>query len=636
MTRARYRVVVAVEAVVDVDGSRETFLFGYEDWMTGPADTPPNTPVRGLLGSAGRYSRNLFQGGGVTGRIVSDFGYARIRNPRPAELSGEGELDDWMGYSISGCSYEVRRGLVGAAYPDEYQVVFVAKGMNMPAGDDITLRLRDEGLLLDQPIVTEGFAGTGGLEGTGSVPKRKQFVSESPGYIEPILVDADKQIYFVQSTSTQGLHDSYLTSSLETRLFDVFVGGLRQTRGSNYASQAALLATAPASGEVRYWFGPDSTVVIGWKDGPVFFRLGTAADGDVRVFAVGGPNDADHTRRGTPLGSFRGSHLALRAGVPLSRIDTAADDLAVEAQLVDDDRTYADVLSDSALGRQGWFGFDRTGMFRSGYLLDPADDDYYYGVDPAVLGAVRPPQPTTSAYTFTDDLILRGTLRRLPVPGMEQPAWSFAVNSGECWPCTVDPTASRTLRDYLTREVWTAISGVDEDTRTADPGAVHMSIETRGRYLPNTFSQRLMLERLCVLYAGRHHVWEWAVLMDDEMPEELLELDLHDVVTLQVSRLGLAAGIKLRLVSITIDMESPRHRIVFQGWGGTKGSLSSGSGGTPDPETASDPVAIQAETADALFTETGLYLLIETTTNFIRSELDAPILTEAGELLAVE
>lgn len=581
MTRSRYRIVVEVEAVVDLGGTRETFLFGYEDWCTAPTDTPANTPVRGLLASAGRFSRNLFQGGGVTGRIVADYGYARLRNPRPAELAGAGELDDWFGYSVSGCSYVVRRGLVGAAYPAGYTVLFTAQGLNMPAGDDITLRLQDGGALLDQPIVAEGFAGTGGLEGTGSVGGRKQFVSETPGFFPPVLVDADKGIYYVQSTSTQGLHDSYLTSSSLVKLFDVYVDGVEQTRAANYTGSAELLSTAPAAGEVRYWFGPDSTQVTGWKDGPVYFRLGTLATGEVRVFAVGGPTDADHIRRGTPLGSFRASHLALRAGVPLTRIDTSADGLTVEAQLVDDgERTYADVLSDAALARQGWFGFDRLGNFVSGYLLDPADDDIYYGVDPAVFGGgARPPVPTTSLWTFTSAQVLARSVRRMPVQGLEAPVSSFSVDSGDCWPCTVSPDAHRTLRDYLTREVWTAISGTAAATKVADPGAGHMSVTTRGRYLPNTFSQRLMLERLAVLYAGRRFMYQWTVLIDDELPADVIELELHDVVTLEFDHLGLSAGVKVRIVSIEIDLTAPQHKIVFTGWGGTKGQLTPPTGG---------------------------------------------------------
>lgn len=632
MTRAKYRIVVETEPIVSLDGSRQTHLFGYEDWTTAPTDTPPNQRVRGLLKSAGRFSRSLFQDNGVTGRIVADYGVAVLKNPRPRELAGAGELDAWLGYSMSGCTYTVRRGLVGAAYPSGYTTLFVAQGLNMPAGDDITIRLRDESQLLDQPIVTEGFAGTGGVEGSGAVPRRKQWVSQDPGFIEPIPINAALGIYFVQSTSTGGLHDS--TTGSTFNVFDVFVNGLKLPRAANYASEAALLASAPAAGTVAYWFGPTSTYLPTWKNGPVLLRLGTPANGDVRVYAYGAPTDADHARLGVAVGSFFASHLALRAGVPLSRIDTS-NDLSVDSQFVGDDRTYADTLSDAALALQGWFGFDRLGIFRSGYLLDPNDDGYFYGIDPTLFGAPPPLQPTTSLYTFTSLNTLKGSVRREPVSGFDSPLWSFSVRAGDTWPSQVDETADPTIREYLTREVWAAFSGVAAETKVADPGASHLSLEMRGQFFASTFGMRICLERLCVLYAGRRHFWGWSVLIDDELRSIVLELDLHKVVTLQFAHLGLSAGIKVRIVAMTIDLSSPQHTITFIGWGGTKGQLTPDGGGTPVPDQT-DPVAIQAETGDALLAETGLYLLIETSVNFLRTELDAPILTETRELASVE
>ena len=46
---------------------------------------------------------------------ATDAGNVRIKNPRPRELNGASELEAWADYSVSGCTVEVRRGLVGAA-----------------------------------------------------------------------------------------------------------------------------------------------------------------------------------------------------------------------------------------------------------------------------------------------------------------------------------------------------------------------------------------------------------------------------------------------------------------------------------------------------------------------------------------
>lgn len=522
----------------------------------------------------------------MTGAIRPSYGNVVLANPTP-DADGPGLLDDWIDYGLAGAPITLYWGEVGANFPDDYTVVYRAFCHSFWADADvITIRQRDALQLLDQPVVTDGFSGTGGIEGGGAVAKRKQFVAGDPGFIEPILVDVNKQVYFVQSTATGGLESTYIPNGayVETSPFDVYDNGVEITRSTTaYATSTAMLAEAPAAGQVKYWYGPASAFPLsasGGFNGPVYFRLGSPPAGDLRVFAAGYPKDEDHQRLGTTWGSWNAAHMALRAGVPRANVSTEQAQLNVYANLVDDDSTYLDLLADQALAVQGWFGFDRLGVFRSGWLQDPVETD---------------PVPT-SVHTFTEGGI--GDLRREPVAGMEVPVWSVALTAGDTWPSQLAGSASATIRDYLTRKVWSSVSGISAATKLRDPGAEHQTVNIRCRLLQNSFGTRLWFERYFHLYGGARHFFAF----DAPMSEELLALDLHDVVTLTHRRFGLSAGKKFRIASLTIDCAASVPKIRFVLWGGTPGVYGGVISTTPNASPFIDPTV--ARNSIGMFTGT--------------------------------
>ena len=587
--------VLEVTPTVSSDGSTSTFLFGTHAWATAPTDTPASTSVRPFLQQPGTLRTTLFSRDAFGGAILPDYGVVKLADPAPS-TTGANELSAWAGYGLSGSRVVLRWGELGDAYPAAFETVWIAYARKHQAGiGSMTIWLRDGMQDLEQPIITEGFALTGGLEGTAAVPKRKQFVSGEPGFIVPILVDRVRQIYYVASTATGGAHDLWtLGISGTVAPYDVFDNGVEISRAlPNYTSEADILATTPSAGTVRFYYGPTSAYFPTWKNGPVYFRLGSPPAGDVRCYAVGYPTDADHARRGVALGSFFAGHLALRAGVSIERIDETAfaTEIAIGSQWADDRESYADVLSDSARAFHGWFGFTRGDLFRSGYLLDPEDDGYYYGVDPSLFGSPPASDPSTSLYTFTEAQL--GDLSREPVAGLEVPMWSAAVRAGRTAPSQMATGATSEMRDYLTREVWAAFSGISASTKLAEPGSEHLDIDFRGRHFVDSFASRLWLERFFVLFGGRHWFYTFTV----PMSSELLALELHDVVTLQTRFFGLSSGRKHRIVGMLIDCNSKPPKITFTVWGGDKGSYTgTGGGGTggggggggepiPDPAT---------------------------------------------------
>lgn len=559
--------VAELNPVVSDDGSTVRILVGTDAWATRATDTPASTPVHPYLKHPGTLKRSMFGEGGITGAVTPSYGAIVIANTVQT-IDGAGTLDEWADYGFAGTELVVRMGELGAAYPDGFTVVYRAYCHTWLADSgQIVIRQRDQTQLLLQPIVTDGFLGTGGIEGHGAVAKRKQWVAQDPGFFEPILVDANKQIYFVQSTSTGGAHDLYQAlPNEEARPFDVWDAGVRLTRGANYTSSAQMLSAEPDPGEVRYWFGPVSTHVPSWHDGPVYFRLGSVPDGDLRVLGNGAPNDRDHSNLGRTAGSFTAGVLALRAGVAAANV--ASGGLTIVPLLVDDDSSYLDVLNDTAAANLGWFGFDRLGVFRSGYLRDQASTSVYYGITPGLLAGSPATADSTSVHTFDAP----SGLRRTPPGGAQVPKWSVSGTAGVAWPCQVAGGASATMRDYLSRRVWASFSGVDANAVLRDPGAEHATVQIRGRALQNATSIRLLLERYLVLYAGRRHFYTFTTPLD----ADLLDLDLDDVVTLRSPRFGMADGVKARIVGIEMDC-SGLGRITWTVWTGSPGQYTSGS-----------------------------------------------------------
>ena len=166
------RFVAEITLTVDGAGTTQTFYFATSGFATKPSDTPANTYIAPRLQSAGTLRRELFSGTRVAGVVRPSFGELLLFN-------GDGALDAWIGYGVSGGKVTVRMGDEDAAYPGGYTTVYVAYAQQLIANfDTIQVVLRDRINLLDQPIVTAQFTGAGGLEGTtGVAGKLKQWVS---------------------------------------------------------------------------------------------------------------------------------------------------------------------------------------------------------------------------------------------------------------------------------------------------------------------------------------------------------------------------------------------------------------------------------------------------------------------------
>lgn len=496
----KQRIVIEIEMVVDAVGTKQTFYAATSGFSTTPTDTPANTYIAPRLKSAGSFKRELFSGTRVTGAVRPSFGEIVLFN-------GDGGLDDWLGYGVSGGKVTVRLGDEDAAYPAGYTTVYMAYAQHLVADfAEIRVRLRDRLNLLDQPVVNSSFTGTGGLEGsTAMTGKLKQFVSSDPGYFPPILIDSSLQLYFVQSTSGSSLAAS----------FKVYEGAVEIVREGDYADTAACIATSPTIGKSRFLF----------LSSGVYFRLGSVPKFDLRVLGFG------YTSGGS---AWTFALFAAKAG-----ISGGTSAINVGARLVDDNSTYLDVMEDSCKGAFGYFGMTRLDQFIAASFQAP---------------------DVTPRYTFTQHNA--NGWSRTPIQDMDAPVWSLNVNAGETWKSNILPAATARDSEYMGRDPWwCAFSKQDASVKTGNPGAVAATVEIQARFFQNGIDQTTFSNTYFALFGVRRDFYTCSV----PMTAETIDLELHDTVQIKLPRFGLSAGKMMRIITQQIDCD--KRTITYGMWG---------------------------------------------------------------------
>lgn len=552
------RVVVEIAPTIDSAGTKQTFLFAERGFATTPADSPSEVVVRELLQSAGQWQQDLFGGSRMGGRVVPGGGTITLINEG-------GVLDAWVDYGVDGAKVTMRWGPPGAAYPAGYSTVLIAYGLSVQAGfSTVQITLRDRLYLLDKPISSGTFSGTGGFDGTGVAGQRMQWVAGDPGYVPPILLDASRQLYFVQDAATGGIQDyrfSVPSDETITAPFDTYVGGVRLTRGANYASAAECLSTAPGANEVRFWFG-DTGGFGANKLGPVYMRLGTTPTFKVRVYAAGYAPDG--------AGWFI-NDVVQRAGLSVPTYYGTGE--SVRSRLVNDDSTYLEVLDDSCIADLSAYGFTRLDELYSVRLQEPANAAtvVYRTTDTGTDTVTRP------LFTFTISNA-RGFTRG-PVAGMPTPIHRVTVTSGEAWPHELDPTCTARMREALQRETaWASFTGENPAILDAHPGAQSVELVTKERYFQNQFGESLWVMNYLTLFGGLR----WIMTLEADMTDTTLAIELMDNALVDIPRFGCTGGRAFRVVSRTINVDA--RTITFGLWGGTPGLggyLVTTTGGAP-------------------------------------------------------
>lgn len=539
MTR-RQSFVVELRLVVDAAGTVATRLYGTEGWVTKPSDTPANTHIAGVVSDPGSIKSELFSGARLTGPVRPSYGQIVLSN-------ADGDLDDLMTYGMGG-TVTVRYGSVGDAYPASWSTVIVAYAYALIVDfKEVRVLVRDRLFLLEKPIVTETFAGTGtgGLSGTGIANKKQQMVFGRPGYTPIILFDEAKQIYFLQANGASSRQ--FLANPSND--YTIFDGGVPLTRGVPYASAADGLTVEPAPGEYRLYAVGAATDAAYESTGPVYVRLGSPPEFDLRTQPVGLLKN-DSGMRARPWTFL---DLLSRAGLSGVTLASGSTTLLVGNRLIDGDQTYLEVMADGAGARFGAFGFDRVDQFFMVNLKLGTE-----GSDSSVF--------TFTAHNAKD-------FRRQPVPGQEAPAWQVSVNAGLAWPSQIANSLTADEANQFKREVQQSFTGTADSVRLANPGAESATLDVKGNEFSSLDQRKAFVRRYFELFGARRDL----IAVTARLTTETMAINLHDKVTVDIPRLGCAGGRDFRVVVSELNLRNRTASFLL--WGGDVGPSDAVLGG---------------------------------------------------------
>jgi len=538
---ARMSFVAELNLVVDAAGATTRLLFGTEGWATKPTDTPANTHIAGVLADPGSIRSELFSGARLTGPVRPSFGQIVLNN-------ADGALDGMMSYGMGG-TVTVRYGSVGDAYPSAWTTVFIAYAYALVVDfREVRVLLRDRLFLLDKPIVTETFAGFGGLSGTGIANKKQQMVLGRPGLIPLVLIDQNAQIYWMQGNGASA-RQWLFSDSADYHVFD---GGVPLARGAPYTTAEEGVTVEPAPGQFRL-FGTGAATDANYEStGPVYVRLGSPPEFELRAQAVGLlKNDANS--RAAP---WTFVDLLNRAGitdVTTGNLAPGSTVLRAGNRLIDGDQTYLEVMSDVAAARFDAFGFDRLDRFFM-FNLQLGDE----GADAAV-------------HTFT--VHNAKDFRRQPVPGQEAPAWQVSVNAGMAWPSQIANSLSAEQADKFQRERQQSFTGTADSVRTANPGAESATMEVVGNEFSTLDQRKAFVKRYFELFGARRDL----ISVTAPLTPETIAIDLHSKVMINMPRLGCGGGRSFRVVMSDLNLRA--RTATFWLWGGEIGPSDAVLGG---------------------------------------------------------
>jgi hypothetical protein len=351
----QYRHVARIRYTTDGVDERELLLTSGLGFTLRPTDTPAHEVVAPHLLDAGYLRREMSNRGHLFGKTSASFGKATISN-----IDGSYDFLDDCG--LDGREYEHLVGAASDVFPSGYDLVFRCLIDSAVVGQKtVEVNLVGFEKLLDVPVCSSVFEGTGGLEGPESLAgKRKpRWYTRSDagttsgmhlgGYSLPpisllpppalpmILLDAQKLIYFVCENPTQPMP--------ATKWNRVLDGGMPMEYGAPYASLEDLQddGLAPEPGAARFFHG-----------GPTYARLGSAPKYEPSAMPGSGMTMDGSTTYPT-FTKVVEDELGLDA-----REDNG---WCLLAGYYDGDTTYLQAFSDCAPPQRAYFGFDREGRF---------------------------------------------------------------------------------------------------------------------------------------------------------------------------------------------------------------------------------------------------------------------------------
>lgn len=502
---------------ITLPGGGGTYLYSTGAIVTEAADTPANYPVLPVIDDPGTVRQQLFSGGRAPGLVTPQHGEVSYFNDaRPGQA---GRFDAWVLLATDGGKVTCRYGIPGAAYPGEYTVDFVAYIDGSPeiTTTRMKLRLRDRSALFARPIITEGFAASGGLQGTDVAGERlRQRVYGDPGYYSPILIspfEGGHNVWYLQKNATTA--SGYL-----------YDGGVRLTQQADYSSSADLFdsGTVPSPASWRKWEGPEG----------VYVRLGSKCRLDLRAHGWNAAASAPTI-----------SAMAIEAGATgAGTMATGSVDMRIGKRVLEQ-QSFRDLFEDVARANLSIIGFNTVDQFSQRYITPSFENDYITTV------------------TFTDGANSKEWQCAAP-SGMQRRAWEVRLRAGATKPGQLAgiPDLHAEAAEVLSREQWiTQFRGSATSVLNEDASAETATVEIQSNEFASSTSSMFDYCYKYLRLFGSIQQWVWLVV---DYTVEMAALQLLDRVNLSSSRFMLSPSIsgpqRGRVASIERNLKARKIR----------------------------------------------------------------------------
>lgn len=479
-----------------------------------PGDTPSEQHFVGRLKQAGLLRREVF-GDRTTG------GMSRVGVGESILVNIDGYYDPLINHGFDGRALTIRYGQIGSAYPAAWTTVFTGTlQQTLIDTKTVALRLRDkQALLADKPISSSTYAGDNalpaGVEGTAAdlKAKRKPRLWGTAKNFAPPCVNTSKLVY--------QLNDGAITTAAA---YDKRVA---LTRGTDYSSQADLLANAPAAGNFRVWLA-GGLIRLGSKP------LQLTCDASEGATAADRCPAAIMQRIATGPGGLSSGEVL------------ASDVTALAAAAPDEcglwctgDENIGAVLSRFADTAGAWWGIDALGRLRMRQLQAPSGS--------TVLAITRRNVVKLETVPANDD-------------GKGLPPYRTEISYGLNHTVQAEVAGAVTAADAAwVAQPWRTASATNATIQTQHPLAPVRKAESL--YI-NESSAQAEATRQQALHGTRR---DWLSLAIRLRPADLAALDIGVEIELSYPRLGFDAGKHFIVMGLLPDLARNRAELIL--WG---------------------------------------------------------------------
>lgn len=366
----------------DDAGAEVTEYLANHDVNFEPGDTAPSQAYDGRVTGALQIKREMYSDGAIGGASLPSYGSVEIVNDD--DMRDSGRLAAWRAGRWDGYRLRVLMAPEGSAYAD-HVVLLDGTATGGPSGglESLSLPIADLQALLDKPVQTATYGGTGGFDGGADLN----------GKVRPDVFGVARAAVPVPVDIANGWYD-IAYSGLST-VYDVYDGGVRIPPTASNPPEPGKVYIDLASGRIRVATTPVYGLAVDC--------VGAAASGS------------------TVAATICEWVITQRLGIDVSRLDDAAFSAfgsaasAAVGMYLTDTTTAIQVLDWLVPSVGGYYSSTRRGLLTVGRLRAPTATS---ATDPTI------------ALVIDDQDIEPGSLKVEPVPS---PPYRWEIGYARNW-----------------------------------------------------------------------------------------------------------------------------------------------------------------------------------------------------------